>query len=366
MGSAKRHPVADLPPWANDARLRSNFLDPLRLALALAVMVGHAYDLLSGQVQTDPIGRLAGNATSLSSLAVDGFFSLSGFLVTASFLRSRGWRDFLSRRARRIYPAFALANLWPPLLAPVLGLAAVSFSGPLTQSWFSLLHTLVLEGFDPRLPFPANPMHAFNASLWTIRYEATCYLLCGLVLWAPKGRRALTAGVLLALSALVSLTIVGHHQLATWALSHVPSLFDPVWRRFLPDFGAGAVLFLYREKVPRSRTLAAVCFGLLVTAMLVAPSALGVVVPVTLTYLLFFVAFAEPNAVVQRVFARVGDLSYGTYLYAFPVQQAAITVLGAQATPMTVLALSVPPTLVLAALSWWLVERRLLRRAVAA
>lgn len=356
-----------LPPWALDARMGANFLDPIRLGLALAVMVGHSFDLVAGVSHADPIGQLSHRATSISSLAVDGFFCISGFLIAASFLRSRGWRDYLARRVRRIYPAFAFANLLPPVLVPLLllpvlfGFAFVSNLSVGKQVAFSLINTALLEPFDPLHPFTLNPSPILNGSLWTIRYEFTCYLLSGVVLMAPKGRRLLAAIALLALTTALRARFPGHSQLASWFSSHLPSLLEQVWQRFFGDFAAGMALFLNRERVPRSRPLAALAFVALVVA-LVFPTLLPVVVPLALTYLLFFIAFAQPNALIGH-FQRMGDLSYGTYLYAFPVQQTVIMVLGPGASsPLAVLSLSLAPTLLLASGSWVLVERWFLRR----
>jgi peptidoglycan/LPS O-acetylase OafA/YrhL len=62
----------------------------------------------------------------------------------------------------------------------------------------------------------------------------------------------------------------------------------------------------------------------------------------------------------QRV-GRTNDISYGMYIYAFPVQQLLLACLGARRLPVGVaVLLCVACTVPLAAASWFLVERRAL------
>jgi hypothetical protein len=56
---------------------------------------------------------------------------------------------------------------------------------------------------------------------------------------------------------------------------------------------------------------------------------------------------------------RIGDLSYGLYLWAFPVQQLVFQTLGGGTT--TNIAISLPVTVLLATLSWHFVEKAALR-----
>jgi peptidoglycan/LPS O-acetylase OafA/YrhL len=58
---------------------------------------------------------------------------------------------------------------------------------------------------------------------------------------------------------------------------------------------------------------------------------------------------------------RLGDVSYGTYLYGWPMEQVMNHALGQYSTPWTVLALSLPASLLLGWLSWHLLEKRALR-----
>jgi peptidoglycan/LPS O-acetylase OafA/YrhL len=78
---------------------------------------------------------------------------------------------------------------------------------------------------------------------------------------------------------------------------------------------------------------------------------------VTVPYLIMLAAYLPNGAI--RLYNRLGDYSYGIYLLAFPVQQTIVS-LSHGVKPWELTALSLPPTIILAALSWHLVERRAL------
>ena len=77
-----------------------NSLNAIRLLLASAVIVSHSW-LVNGLGLPPMVG-----GTDAGLVAVAGFFGISGYLVTASRLRSSSLRAYLWRRFLRIYPAF--------------------------------------------------------------------------------------------------------------------------------------------------------------------------------------------------------------------------------------------------------------------
>jgi len=87
----------------------------------------------------------------------------------------------------------------------------------------------------------------------------------------------------------------------------------------------------------------------------------------SLTYITIFLAIGIPQVLSLK---KIGDLSYGTYIFAWPIQKSVITALST-ASPVLVTIISLPITLVLAYGSWRFVEqpmlelkRRLIKRQV--
>jgi peptidoglycan/LPS O-acetylase OafA/YrhL len=83
------------------------------------------------------------------------------------------------------------------------------------------------------------------------------------------------------------------------------------------------------------------------------------VLPFAGAYLLFFIAY-HPRIKLSS-FAKKGDLSYGMYLYAWPIQQLLAYALYKHIGPLTLFCLSVPLTYLAALMSWHYVEKIFLR-----
>ena len=355
------------PPWNNSNAPRANNLDFLRLFFASLVIWSHSYPLLRGEVDaSEPVSRLTHGQTTGGALAVAFFFIISGFLIMQSWFSSRSMGNFARKRILRLYPGFIVVSAFCAYVVAPLGGA----------SWGELLRVFSLPRFlmnQALLYLPAeggafsrNPMPgALNGSAWTIKYEFWCYgIVAVLGLLGVVRRRALVLG-LFALS-LVVYTLQTNQVISgslpfengrTWFLFGDFSLYG----RFVPLFLAGSVFFLFREVIPFSPWLAAFC-----AAGLVAGTVLGQLnplLPILGTYLVFFAGFAPLAGGRLRDFGRRGDLSYGVYLYAFPVQQLLIHYLQPdRLTPFTLFLAALPPTFALAALSWRFVESPFLRR----
>lgn len=237
----------------------------------------------------------------LGTYAVYAFFAISGYLVTQSWLHDPSWWRFSARRFLRIAPGYAVVIAVVPL---------------------------ALWAID-RTDFTGNPHGIVNGSLWTIPLEVQCYVLL-LILCAAS---SLGPVAFAALSLLI-----GH---------------DTPLAEFSGFFAVGTLLAAY-PRLMRWR-LAVVLAGMALLAA--GQTHYGTVL--VLTPLVLWIGTASWP--VLRDAGRYGDVSYGTYLYAFPVQQFVILWLGRDAPFASLLSLSIAVTLVVAWLSWRLVERPALR-----
>ena len=331
---------------------KDNNFNLIRILAALAVLFTHSFALTG---HAEPLRDSLG--MTLGSIAVDIFFIASGFLVTGSLLKKQSLVEFCWARFLRIYPALLVA-----LLLTVLVLGPIFTTLPLRDYFASKLvyvylvknlilvagTNFVLPGVFEHTPYP----DAVNGSLWTMPYEVRMYLILalswlGLRTVRPVRLRTLQAAVLAAtaVAGVVTLTV----YLRTGSVSPFPRLF------FM--FFCGASYFVCRRHIELKGPPFYVLLAMLVASALWGKQPFFVVYTLSLAYLLFYVAYV-PGGVLRR-YNTVGDYSYGTYIYAFPVQQAiAATIPGCSVTTMVLL--SGACTLVLAALSWHLLEQRAL------
>ncbi|MFM7322777.1 MAG: acyltransferase family protein [Armatimonadota bacterium] len=333
-------------PWAI-AGNRINHFDAIRLILAVLVVLTHCYDVTrTGAVE--PLAQWTRSQLQFGSFAVNCFFTISGFLIAASWEQGRGLADFLRKRAFRIYPGFLAACVVCALvLAPLATGDPIAYLKQIDLPRFAM-RAAMLRTMDVPETFPANPHHGINLSLWTIAYEFLCYLMVATFgLLGILRRRWVVAGLFA--GAVVAL--------ALWPTNRPGALSDLV--RLTTYFLGGMCFHLYRDRIPYSRGVLfaglAVLAGtaLLGKGLAIAQATIG-------TYVLFHLAFLPARPIAA---ARHGDLSYGVYLYGFPVQQWVVHVLGASTPPPVVFVASLVPVAVLALLSWKCVERPFLMRA---
>lgn len=335
---------------------RDNNFNLIRMAAAYAVLVTHSFALAIGRGAAEPLHGTLG--MTLGTIAVDIFFLTSGFLVSASLLTRRSTMEFLWARVLRIFPA-----LFVMLLVTVfgIGLFFTTLSGPsyLTDPKlykYFLKNLTLIGGVAYRLPgvFETTPFpNAVNGSLWTMPYELWMYgiLAAVWVLWwpAPKIRRKAFEVSIIAGAAWAGVYVVLAHFGVT-----EQRLF---WRLFFMFF-TGSAFFVLRGRIILSHSVFIACLaGLLLSAY--HPRLFSIVYIATLAYILFYIAYIPSGLI--RAYNRLGDYSYGVYIYAFPVQQSiAASVSGVSVLSMAIYSSII--TLILAALSWHLLEKHALKR----
>ncbi|KFF58849.1 hypothetical protein JF66_15460 [Cryobacterium sp. MLB-32] len=322
---------------------RHNSLNALRLVLAACVIISHSW-VVAGFGYPP---ALAG--TDLGMFAVAGFFAISGYLIAGSRLATPSLPRFLFKRALRIYPAFLVvlvvtAVVFAPVSA-LLGGGAVTWSSAASYVFGNASLHITQWGIDGTLQTSGTPN--WNAPLWSLVFEALCYLGVG-VLASVLPRRAFGPASVALFAALTVATLLTR--------SPATPTFGMNLLAMGSFFAAGVVLFIARQRMPLSAPLALVAVSIVVLV-----TALGLFKPLAafpLAYLMLYLGVMLP---LRRVGAR-NDVSYGLYVYGFPVQQLLFLTLsalfGAAAVPVTVFAvLSLAAALPFATASWFLVER---------
>jgi peptidoglycan/LPS O-acetylase OafA/YrhL len=336
-----------------------NNIDFLRLAFALLVIFAHSFPITQGSDNAEPFMRLTRGQVTGGHVAVDAFFILSGFLITASYCKSDSPFSFLKKRIARIYPAFLVMTAVMALFFVPMAGGQIDGRSPVEKFARVTSSIVRLKGITSTGAFAANPLNFLNASLWTVSYEFFCYigvLVLGITM-VLHWRRLLV--MFFAASVVVSMLYLHFGWQSQKSLPAVVFGYPQDWARFIPMYMAGMIFYLYKDSI-RLHFHGAIFSALALAVACVIPLGYSLLFPVCGTYLLLYLAFCE-RLPLHRIM-RFGDLSYGTYLYAFPIQQLLVQHFALR-SPMLLFAAATPLVLAVAAISWFSVERPALRWA---
>jgi peptidoglycan/LPS O-acetylase OafA/YrhL len=341
---------------------QQNNFDAIRLALAVLVIYSHSYPLAANSYAGEAMVTLTRGQTSSGGMAVGLFFVISGFLITASYERSTSVATYLFKRIRRIYPAFAAVNLLSLLIVLPLSGGHLMPGTHLDHLTNLVIQTLRLQGFDCTGVFPSNPVpDALNGSMWSLAFEFWCYLLIivlGLI--GVLRSRVLMTG-LLAASLAWSVVVEVHHVKPYWGAMQWWLGYPALWAQVLPPFLAGIVFYRFRAHLSMRPAWIAAGAAMFIAAMVI-PHGWAALFPVAGGYLTLVVAYHP--AIRLHGWSRYGDFSYGTYLYAFPVQQLLMRWIGHPVSHWRLFLLATPIALLCAAASWHGVEKWFLKPAL--
>ncbi len=338
-----------------DAGQNSTGFDYLRIGLSSAICLWHAWWVFAGQMAWHlPIW--SGWLNFIPKAFVPLFFALSGFLVAGSLERNR-LHHFLLLRALRIVPALAfevvasacLIGLVFTALPPVRYVASPEFR----------LYFLNIIGFiHVTLPqvFPGNPLpNLMNPQLWTIPFELECYLAISvLAVLGFVWRRYYLALAVLAFVVLGTLYTVWKPNFSAQSAieGHIPG------KILVLVFLTGVLLYRHRAHIPYNNWLGLA--SLLAMAIVFRFPTLYYFSALPVAYFAVWVGLKQPPAI------PFGDLSYGVFLFHFPITQMVMALGGKSLTWWVFGPLSLVASALCAAVSWRLIEKPLLanKRAI--
>ena len=325
---------------------RDNNFNLIRMIAATGVLVSHAYPLTIGSGTAEPLQASTG--LTLGTICVVIFFAISGFLIARSFERARTRESWISARIMRLFPALIMVTM---LAALALGPAVTDlpqrayFSAPGTYVYIPKNITLVSLQFDLPGVFLHNPTpEAVNGSLWTLRYEVACYL--GVYVLGIAGLLSRRT-VISALFVLYAVAFVATDRISSQlplALSHLRFLSFP--------FALGVVFHVLADKLRLrySYAIVALAFAWISRGSFVYEA----IFLSAVSYTTFVLAYLPAG--IMREYNRLGDYSYGMYVYAYPVQQT-VAWAGIAGTVAAGILVSFPIALICAVASWHFLEK---------
>jgi peptidoglycan/LPS O-acetylase OafA/YrhL len=294
----------------------NNNFDLFRLIAALTVIYGHSFALASSPGFDDSLFKLTGYHSA--AMAVKFFFFLSGLLVTDSLLTRKSVLQFFVARFFRIWPALAfvlLASIF--VIGPIAtNLDLVSyFSNPQTFLYFK--HQILMQTWGTQslgyydLPgvFAENIYkNNVNASLWSLVAEVFAYItLAAVFLIGLLEKRLATL--------LIALIVVDSILPSRIIFTLLPTGNEDF--SYLPFcFASGAFLAIHKDRITIDASLP-LGFALLTYLFKENPGGAHFFYLFSFSLILYL---ATRSWVVQNIRFPF-DVSYGTFLWGFPIQQ---------------------------------------------
>lgn len=290
------------------ATSRVNNLNFIRFVAALMVIVSHCYSVVLGGDAGSYLLKLTGDRLSPGGVSVGVFFLFGGFLIARSCEHYPEAKKFFSARVLRLFPELLFVVILTAfVLGPMLSTLSPAeyFTNPQTYKY--LLNGVLIMVHQLPGVFTNNPSgDVVNAALWTLPVEFICYILCFISYKLTKFDKK--KFLLLSVPVFV-LAAVYYVKFSPLQLSVV---------RAVLLFFLGVLIWVLRDHITISPVLGLATIVL--WFVMVFGGADNLAMLTAFPVACFCLAYGMGNH-----FSKFGtkfELSYGVYLWAFPIQQA--------------------------------------------
>lgn len=327
---------------------KNNF-DCIRIGLALMVVFSHVSSLTQ-LLEFNLLPRIFD-----ANFAVRGFFAISGYLVTKSFLTSNNAIEYAEKRIRRIYPAYlAVILLCLCIGAYVTTLDFFGFIKSSETQKYLLSNLIFLNFIQPTLPltFEENPVRALNGSLWTIKVEVMLYFCVPLLVMSYDRFGKIKSSF--------SIFFLSVAWVCFFEYLYKGNNGPEIARQFpgqLSYFVVGSLLAVDEKVLSNIKWISFASFAIL---LLITNKYLKLIIdPIAYSSI---VVFLSASAFKSIDLGKYGDVSYGIYLYHFPIIQFLFYLKVFNFNPWLGCGLALILTVACAFVSWHLIEKRFLKR----
>lgn len=339
---------------------RNNNFNLIRFLAAALVLCMHGFVLAVGNIDLEKISWFIIRLNP-GGMSVDIFFITSGFLIYGSIFRRKSILYFIWARVLRIYPALIVSIIFCTFIVGLFFTknTALEYLCNYDVYKFFIKNITLIFGVEYQLPgvFFDNPYkNVVNGSIWTLPYEVEMYVCLAtisyiLMLFEKWFNTNIIKIIFLCITiAAISLEICYNFKLIDSSMPWFVHLFSM--------FFIGVSYYICRENIYiYSKLFFLLVF--LITSSFFLKEAFFIVYYISLPYLLFYLAYVPSGKI--RMFNKIGDYSYGMYIYAFPVQQS-IVALTPNISIFTMIVSSFFITLILAFLSWNFIEKKALEK----
>ena len=300
---------------------KNNIFDYIRILLAIFVIVAHSYPIFFGVGASDIITSKLLRTESLGGIAVIGFFILSGFMITQSILHCKSMKEFMLKRVIRVFPALIVMLLLTIfVLGPMVydGNIADYFKNPSVWKYLGQNINLfgntayTIDGVFTINPYPG----AINGSLWSLKHEFILYIVLMVLSMCAvlKNRKTMLGFTIVSIITYVlniQLTPIFNHLTYIGVIMEI-NQFVKLTMYFL----IGSSIYLYRDKIKMNFQYFMLAVIILLAGITLNATKYALII--TMPYIIMYIGTFKFK---KNILGKIGDFSYGLYIYAFPIQQ---------------------------------------------
>ncbi len=319
-----------------------------KIILSVFVFLSHMY-ILAG------VKFLSFMSFTDIEMRVQSFFIISGFFLYLSYKKSASVSDFLKRRMERLYPPYFAAIIFTLLIGFIWIFASQQKVDILGILKYTIFNLLTLNFIAPDIPglFTENPISAANGALWTMKVElsfcAAIPLLFLLSRWAGFFTIMISTYVA---SSFYYIYMKHMYFLTEKPIYEVFSRQPPGQLRFL---ATGILFCVFIEKFRTMAWEVRIIAILLSVGIVWSREHLQFLYPIALATIIFSLVFAPYLSLPDKL----PDISYGIYLYHFPIIQLSVALGVAKSAPLVATLSCAAATILMALVSrkieltWW-------------
>ncbi|WP_284036355.1 acyltransferase [Neobacillus sp. 114] len=329
---------------------RDNNYDFIRLLASITVIFSHSFPLSLGKFNgndPDPLYQLTGDI-SFGRIAVIVFFIISGFLITQSYLRHNDPSNYLKARILRIFPGLIFIVLFTVfILGPIVTTLSLNeyFSNGATYEYIKVLSLIFISYPLPGV-FENNIYPSLvNGSIWTLFFEFICYI--GIMILGYLGflRKGIILFIYITSSFLAAKNFGGD------------GFYGNVIN-ILSFFSVGMLFYAFKEKIKLTPRISFIAFIILLVSLVFYKFYFLPIITTCLAYIIMYLTYATKRKING---SKYGDFSYGTYIFAFPIQQSVTYFFGGTMYWWANFLISFPIIFLMSICSWHWVEKNALK-----
>lgn len=330
-------------------KINTNNFDFLRVVFALTVALAHLIELSQVKVFQPYLGFFN------TRLAIDGFFVISGFLIAKSYESNKNFKSYITKRIKRIVPAYFFLILLCAILFSFISSHSVSNYFFDAQFWKYLIANLSFQNYiEPCLPgvFNGNLICAVNGALWTIKIEEAFYLLLPVFYYLIDSKKI----NIYLLSILVYVTSVGYFN---YFLSIDMYKIAKQLPGALAFFITGVMFYRnFNVLLKQKHYIIIPCLALFFVEQYILKT--HYLKPITYGFMVFYIAYSFKWL---NNFGKYGDFTYGIYIYHFPIIQVFVHYnLFHKYNPVLISLLVLILVFIASIVSWYFIELRYLSK----